>query len=72
MSPQRIFGVVLLVVGVILLVTGMNASDSVSDRWSNFFTGHFTDNTTWYIVGGIVAGLAGLSMMVVGPRGRNA
>lgn len=72
MSPQRIFGIVLLVVGVILLVTGMNASHSVSDRWSNFFTGHFTDTTTWYIVGGVVAGLAGLSMMFVGPRGRSA
>ncbi len=72
MSPQRIFGTVLLAVGVVLLISGMNASDSVSDRWSNFFTGHFTDRTTWYIVGGIVVGLAGLSMMLVGPRGKNA
>lgn len=71
MSPQRIFGIILLVGGVILLVTGINASHSVSDRWTNFFTGHFTDNTTWYILGGIVAGLAGLSMMLVGPRGRS-
>lgn len=72
MSSQRILGTVLLVVGVILLISGMNASHSAADRWSNFFTGHFTDNTTWYIVGGVVAGLAGLSMMFVGPRGKNA
>ena len=72
MSPQRSLGTVLLVAGVALLITGMNASNSVADRWSNFFTGHFTDNTTWYIVGGIVAGIAGLSMVLIGQSGKNA
>jgi hypothetical protein len=31
MPPQRILGVMLLIVGVILLVMGMNASHSVAD-----------------------------------------
>ena len=68
MNTQRILGVVLLVGGIILMISGMNASHSVADRWSNFFTGHFTDNTTWYIVGGIAAGVAGLSMLLFGGR----
>ncbi|MCU0724768.1 MAG: DUF3185 family protein [Planctomycetes bacterium] len=60
MSPQRIGGIAILLLGVILLIIGINASDSVSDRWSNFFSGHFTDSTMWYIVGGIAVALVGL------------
>ena len=62
----------MLAAGVVLLVIGMNASHSVADRWSNFFTGHFTDATVWYIVGGVGTGILGLSMMLMGPRGKNA
>lgn len=68
MNSQRIFGAVLLVAGVILLIVGMNASHSVADRWSNFFTGHFTDATTWYILGGIAAAVGGLMMAMFGGR----
>jgi hypothetical protein len=68
MSTQRIGGIVLLIVGVTLLVIGMNASHSVADRWSNFFTGHFTDSTVWYIVGGVAAGLLGLFMAAFSGR----
>ncbi len=72
MSPQRLLGIVLLVVGVVLLITGMNSSHSWNDQLSNTFTGHFTDNTQWYIAGGIVTGIVGLSMLFFGPRGKNA
>ena len=68
MNSQRIVGIVLLVVGVILFVVGMNASDSVADRWSNFFTGHFTDATVWYLIGGVV--LAAVGLMTVLGAGR--
>ena len=71
MIPGRIVGVVLLVVGVILLVIGLNSSHSVADRVSNTFTGRFTEATTWYIVGGIAAGLMGLLMLLVGRGGKN-
>lgn len=70
MVPQRILGTVLLVVGVIVLIAGMNASHSAADRWSNFFTGHFTDATTWYIIGGIASALIGLLMILAGLGGR--
>ena len=32
MSPQRIFGFVLLVAGIVLLIVGMNASHSAADQ----------------------------------------
>jgi len=72
MNTQRIFGLSLLALGVVLLVIGMNSSHSMADQLSNTVTGRFTDNTLWYIVGGIVIGLAGLGMTLFGPRGKNA
>ncbi len=60
MSVQRVVGILLLVLGVALFIVGMNASDSIADRWSNFFTGHFTDTTVWYMVAGIAAVIVGL------------
>jgi hypothetical protein len=69
MSSQRMLGVVLLVVGAVLLVLGLNASDSVADQVSKTFTGRFTKATTWYIVGGGAAALFGAMMLFRGGRG---
>jgi hypothetical protein len=68
MNPQRIGGIILLVAGIILLIVGLNASHSVADRWSNFFTGHFTDATVWYIVGGVVSAVGGVVLVLFGGR----
>jgi len=64
MNSQRIAGIVILVVGVILFVVGMNSSNSVADQVSNTFTGRFTQATTWYIVGGIGTALLGLLLLL--------
>jgi hypothetical protein len=70
MSPQRILGIVLLVVGVAVLIYGVNASHSLADRLSDTFTGRFTEATTWYIIGGAASGLLGLLLVAFGG-GRN-
>jgi len=66
MSPQRIIGIGLLVVGVVLLIIGLNASDSLADQVSDTFTGRFTKATTWYIVGGIGIGIVGVLLAAFG------
>ena len=66
MNPQRIFGIVLLVVGVVLVVMGRDASHSMADQVSNTFSGRFTERTTWYIIGGIALALMGLLMALFG------
>jgi hypothetical protein len=72
MSSQRIFGIVLLVVGIGVLVVGMNASHSAADQISNTFTGRFTNATAWYIIGGGAAALLGLLLILLGAGGKNA
>lgn len=72
MNPQRIFGIVLLVVGAILLFVGMNASQSMVEQVNQTFAGRFSDGTTWYIIGGIAAGLFGVLMLVFDLRARAA
>ena len=68
MSPQRIIGFVVLVVGIVLFIVGLNASHSVADRASNFWSGRFTEATTWYIIGGIGLSILGLLMAVFTGR----
>jgi succinate dehydrogenase/fumarate reductase cytochrome b subunit len=68
MNMQRVAGMILLVVGIVLFIVGLNASDSLADQWSNFFTGQFTDATMWYIIGGIVMAVVGLMLVVFGGR----
>ena len=55
MSIQRIIGLVLLAVGVALLFFGYNASQSVGERVVEGVTGHFTNQTMWFLIGGIAA-----------------
>ena len=56
MSTNRMVGVVLLVVGVAILIYGVNASHSVVDHVSDTFTGRFTEATTWYIIAVVMVG----------------
>ena len=69
MSLQRIVGIVLLVVGAVLLVMGLKASDSFVDQVSDTVTGKYTNSTTWYIVGGIGTAVLGLLLVLLG-RGK--
>lgn len=52
-------GIALLVGGIVLIIFGVNASDSFSSDVSRFFTGAPTDRTVWLLIGGIVASISG-------------
>lgn len=72
MSQQRIVGIVLLVLGVVILLFGLNASDSLGDQVSEAVTGRFTDKTMWYIIGGIGLAVVGVLMSLMGVKSKNA
>jgi hypothetical protein len=69
MNITKIIGVALLIVGAVLIIVGVTASRSLADNVSNFFTGHFTKNTMWYIFGGIATAVVGL-LLTIGVIGR--
>jgi len=52
--------VALIVVGVILIVYGVNASNSFDSEVSRAFTGDPTNKTIWFMIGGVVASSVGL------------
>ena len=58
-------GVSLLVVGIVLLIMGVSASESFASDVSRFFTGNPTDRAMWLILGGIAAAVAGLAISFV-------
>lgn len=52
----------LVVVGIALLIFGLNSSSSIQDAFSRLFSGQFTDRTMWLIVGGSVCLFVGWSV----------
>lgn len=60
MSTTRIIGIILLIGGVILIIAGISASHSLGNNLSRFFSGHLTERTLWYILGGIASAVVGL------------
>jgi hypothetical protein len=56
---NKLIFVALLVIGGVLIVYGLIASDSVGSDVSRLFTGEPTDRAIWLLVGGIVAAIAG-------------
>ena len=55
MTLIRIVGLVLLAIGVVLLIFGYNASQSLNEQIVEGFTGRFTQRTMGYLIGGIAA-----------------
>jgi hypothetical protein len=72
MTPIRMVAVALLVGGIVLVVMGVIASDSFADNVSRTFTGHFTDKTSWYLLGGVGAAVVGAIMLVPGLGAKRA
>lgn len=52
----------LMVVGVILIIFGINASESFGSEVSRAFTGTPTDKSMWLLLGGIAATILGASL----------
>ncbi|MEK7685207.1 MAG: DUF3185 family protein [Verrucomicrobiota bacterium] len=57
---NKIVSIALLVGGVVLMIFGINATNSFSSDVSRFFTGSPTDKAVWMLLGGTVATVVGL------------
>ncbi|MCC5810877.1 MAG: DUF3185 family protein [Ectothiorhodospiraceae bacterium] len=66
MSPVRLLGLVVLVVGVVLLFFGINATDSIGESINETLTGTYSDETMFYLIGGIAAIVGGGVLFLMG------
>jgi len=57
---NKLVPIALLVGGVVLMVLGINATNSFSSDVSRFFTGSPTDKAVWMLIGGAIASVVGL------------
>lgn len=67
-TMNKIISLVLLAGGIVLLVFGMKASDSIGSSFSRFFTGSPTDKTVWLLIGGSVAAIVGAAGLFRGSK----
>jgi Co/Zn/Cd efflux system component len=65
---NKAISLALLVGGIVLIVYGISASDSISSSFTRFFTGSPTDKTMWLLIGGIVAVVVGLVGVLRGSK----
>jgi uncharacterized membrane protein YidH (DUF202 family) len=65
---NKIVSLALLVGGVVLMIIGINATNSFSSDVSRFFTGSSTDKAIWMLIGGLVAAIVGLTMTLRGSK----
>ncbi|HET8807716.1 MAG TPA: DUF3185 family protein [Methylophaga sp.] len=59
MGNNKVLGIALLVIGIILLVFGFNASQSLGEQMAESFTGRFSDQTMWYLIAGAASVVVG-------------
>ncbi len=59
MTVAQICGIALAIAGVVFLIAGLNATDAPSEQISEAFTGRYTQQTLWYIAGGLGALIGG-------------
>jgi LPXTG-motif cell wall-anchored protein len=58
-TMSKIPSIAFLIVGIVLLIYGLNASNSVSSSVSNAVTGSPTDKSIWLIVLGVLGIISG-------------
>ena len=57
---NKLVSIVLIVGGIVLMIIGINATNSFGSDVSRFFTGSPTDKAIWMLLGGTVAAVIGL------------
>ncbi len=66
---NKALSLALLAGGIVLLIIGINATNSFGSDVSRFFTGSPTDKSIWLVIGGVAATAVGLTMTLRGPKG---
>lgn len=65
---NRPVSLALLIGGIVLIIYGVSASDSIGSGFSRLFTGAPTDKTIWLLLGGIILAGIGLTGTLRGTK----
>jgi hypothetical protein len=65
---NKLLSIVLLAGGILLIIYGINASNSIGSGFSKLFTGSPTDKSIWMLIGGVVAAVIGAGGLVRGSK----
>ncbi len=65
---QRIISLLLIVAGIILIVYGYVALESMSSEISRLFTGSPTDKAIWMFGGGVIITVIGVFGLLVSSK----
>ena len=68
MPQNRLTGLVLLAIGIVLLVMGHNAEQSVGSQFRQAFTGSMSDKTLLFYVSGAVLTAVGAYLTFVSRK----
>lgn len=65
---NKLVSIAFLVGGIVFIIYGLNAADSFGSDVSRAFTGNPTDRSIWFLVGGLVAAILGVSGLLRGSK----
>jgi len=65
---SRIVGAVLFAIGAVLLVFAYRASNAPLEQLSDTLTGHYSNQTMWYLILGVGGIIGGGLLFVLGSR----
>jgi LPXTG-motif cell wall-anchored protein len=68
MTQTNIIGFVALAIGIVLLFFAWRASNAPVEQLSEALTGRYTQNTMWYLIGGIAGVVVGGALLYRGNR----
>jgi hypothetical protein len=65
---NKLLSLALLISGIVLIIYGISASESIGSDFSRLFTGSPTDRTIWLLLGGIVVTAIGAGGLMRGTK----
>ena len=65
---NKLISLILLILGIMLIIYGVSASNSLGSDFSRLFTGSPTDKSIWMLIGGVVAAVVGLGGIMRGSK----
>jgi hypothetical protein len=62
---KKIIGIALLAGGIVLLINGIKAHDSVESKVNEVFRGSPSKNAVWLLAGGAACSVAGIALILL-------